>query len=429
MQIKADHSTRQQQWLIFGAILILTLAVFLPSLNHGFVNWDDPTAVQENPLIQQGLSMEMVKTAFSGYTLALYYPVTQLSYALDVSLFGMDPGAFHRTNLFIHLLNVLLVFLILKRLFDRQDLVAFATLLFAIHPCQVEPVVWISSRKDVLFLFFMLLGWWFYLTYIKGERSKKAYLVLVAVCMLLSLMSKVTAMVFPVVLVLTDFLNEGKDWRKYLLEKLPFLALSLLFIFIGTWGQQAGGAIAESGTGATSEGFVYGFYALIQYLIRAVFPLNLAAFHPYPAQPGEGIPWYVFASMPVVLLLVFLAYRFGRKQREFAFGILLFFLPMLPFLQFLPIGQALTAERYTYFPYIGLFIALFFLGEWLISKANIKVPKQQLQYAGIGLIAALCLWLGRGQVQSWKDGESLWTQVIKVHPRLPWLISTGLNGL
>ena len=407
----------KNQWITLIVVWVLTLAIFAPTVGYDFVNWDDQNVVVQNLMIQDGLSAKMIKEAFStSQVRGQYYPVTLMTFALNFSIGKLNPGGYHFLNVLFHLLNIFLLYVILTRLFKKRWMAAFVILLFAIHPMHVEPVAWIASRKDVLYLFFMLLAWWTYLEYREGGSRKKLFFAFSIGLMLLSVFSKAAGIVFPAVLLLTDFLQKRKDLKPLLLEKIPFAVITVIFVGIGYLAQKEGNAVMGIEKIQLHESLAYGGLAFMTYVFKALVPIQLAAYHPYPAGPGQPVPWYAYASIAGALGLVALAVWKGRKNRKIGFAAGLFILSIFPFLQFLPVGPSIIAERFTYFPYVGLFILMALGLEWVGKKVP-KLYKKKLnwQLALLGLSVPF-LVMSFLQVPSWNNGETMWSQVIKVYP-------------
>ena len=212
-----------------GAILLLTLIAFYPSINCSFINWDDQFYVTDSKLIQS-LSFENIKKIFSTESVVAlnYHPLTILSLAIDYHLGNLDPRQYHFTNLFIHILNTLLVFFFAYKLSDRKLIVGiFVSIFFGIHPMHVESVAWIAERKDVLYTFFFITGLLTYLSY--SETKKKKFLVLTFIFFFLSVLSKAMAVVFPFVILLIDYYKARKVSLEVFVEKIPFFLISLIF--------------------------------------------------------------------------------------------------------------------------------------------------------------------------------------------------------
>lgn len=412
----------KQRWLILGVILLLSMIIFYPSMGYDFVNWDDGQVVKYNSIVHLGLSGEMLTEAFSNASLeGQYYPITLISYAFNYEFWELDASGYHLLNVLLHLLNTVLLFLILLKLFNHTRLAALVTLLFAIHPMHIEPVAWVASRKDVLYLFFMLCAWWAYLQFRAGTKQRWIWMAGAVLLMAVSGLSKGAAVVFPFVLLATDYLQERKDWKQVLFEKTPFFVLTILFTVVGYLAEQTADAVRES---HGIESLFYGAFSFMTYVVKSLLPINLAAYHPYPVGPGEPLHWYIYASIVPAIALVGAAIWFGRKHRKVAFGAALFVFGILPFLQIIGVGRSLTAERFTYFPYVGLFLLMALGVEALLTKFAFSPSKKQPQPTGeewkwnLGVLVLIIPFLVMSwqHLRTWATGETLWTQVIEVHP-------------
>ena len=222
-----EKSRLNRNLLILSAILLLTILVYARSLNNGFVAWDDPTNVYENPFIRE-LSGENLKTYFTKPLLAMYTPLVYLSFAVDYQIGGLDPRTYHTTNLILHLVNVSLVFMALWLLTRRTEIAAVAALLFAVHPLNTAAVAPVSTRSTLLYALFFLAAFLAYIRYLQ-TALKPRYIAVALGLFLLALLSKSAAVVLPLVLILTDYYVGRTFDRRAIGEKIPFFALSLLF--------------------------------------------------------------------------------------------------------------------------------------------------------------------------------------------------------
>src|SRR5262245_38730335 len=185
-----------------AGLFLACLFAFRETTSCGFINLDDPEYVQNNPILFDGLGPEGVARAFTSIHAGYWVPLTWLSYQIDYALYGLSPGGYHRTNLLLHSASTVLLFLLLARLTDRVFPALLAASLFALHPIQVESVVWVTERKDVLstLLAILALGaycWW------TQQRSMGRYLLVVAV-LALGLMAKPMLVTLPGVMLLLD---------------------------------------------------------------------------------------------------------------------------------------------------------------------------------------------------------------------------------
>ena len=418
--------------------IIVTLLVMWPTLGNDFVNWDDPANIQNNPYIRS-LDGQSISDVFSESQInGAYMPLTQISWMLDYAAAEKDaqgrPDAapFHRMNLLLHLLNVLLVFLLARRLSGSALVGGLVALLFGIHPMHLEAVAWATSRKDVLMGAFFLGG---LLVYVRGladgKRPAALTLGLTGLLFLGAVLSKGVAVVFPAALLLIDwYVGRAGEWKRALLEKLPFFALSLVMVVVGFQGQQESEAMGELGDVSILESLLIGCYGLTMYMVEVALPFKLSAFHPYPYLKVEDMPVWLYA-MPLAAVAFGVLCWWQRKNRALIFGMGFFLLLLLPVLQFLPFSIAAFAERFTYLPYIGLFFMAAVGLQWLAERyGNVVLGAAALVvvvYGGITMVHS----------RTWENGGTMWTNVISQYPeghfaygnRASYHISQGANDL
>ncbi len=420
------HVTRKSRrtlpvWLGLAGLAAITLLAYSGVYNHAFVRWDDPTYVEENPLVLNQQVGPLIRAVVANN----YHPVTMLSLAANASR-PPSPRPFLTTNVLLHVLNSGLVFWLTYLLFRRRALPAFLVgLLFAIHPMHVESVAWVSERKDVLYAFFFLaaaIAYWRYL-----ETGARHFLAATFVLFVLSCLSKAMAVTFVPVMVLLDYWK-GRSVldRRGLLEKAPFFGASIVVGLIAV-SAQAGGdfhglLIPVSGSGTAMPETVeftpfqrvaFPSYGHLQYVWKLLVPTGLTAFYPYPATVAESYqPKYVVAILFLLATLALFVWSL-RGSRVLAFGLGWYFVTLLPVMQWFPVGSALMADRYSYLPYVGLFFILAAGVTDLIHKRpKLRVPV----LAGCGLAAAMLVVVTVRQVGAWKDTEALWTGVIRNFP-------------
>ena len=404
---------------LWGMILVLlaSLLVLSPSLFNEWVNWDDDYYVLNNPLVQK-LSMGQIGELFT--TLQVqgnYHPLTLISLAVDYKIAGTDPFMFHLTNLVFHLLNTALVLGFIYRLTGSVYLAMITALLFGIHPMHVESVAWISERKDVLYTFFFLGGLIFYLNYLQGKQRKYLWLALCMLAFVLSLLSKGMAVSFPLILLLIDYLKKRTDYRQLILEKVPFLLISLGGGILTVIAQRAGQALSHAPDISFFESLFTACYGLCLYTIKALIPFQLSTFHPYPMAVGEALPAYMYLSALFAAALLYLAWRGIRHSRQMGFGIGLYLVSLAPVLQVLPVGNAVIAERYTYIAYIGLFFLLGWGVDQLQQRRNIlKQSHKVIAVALLGGYVLLMMLMTILRIPVWKNGGTLWTDVMEKYP-------------
>lgn len=386
--------------------LLATLVVFLPALNNGFINWDDPVYVTHNREVQH-LSWNSLRSFFTRTYVASYVPLTMLSFALEHHLSGLDPQLFHATSLSLHLGCALLVTVIARRLgLGVMGMVA-AGLLFGIHPLRVESVAWVAERKDVLSGLFFLGSLLAFLKHREEPRPRRYALTLVL--FLLSLLAKGMAVTLPLVLVLAVWFKEGKLDRRVWRQVTPFAVVAVLAasgIFLSQ--RQAEAVAMQPGLNS----FHYFFVAcrgFLFYLLKTLIPWPLSALYPYPSLAGGPLNW-TFWLAPVGLALVGSLVLWGaRFGRAVLFGCGVFTVILLPVLQLVPIGHAVAADRYTYLPSLGLAI----LAGWALEK----IPRRPV--ALVILAACGVLWGGLTWQRCFifRDSVTLWSDVLRHYPR------------
>ena len=403
-------ANRQIPGLALIGVLLLTFIVYLPSLGNGFTNWDDPSYVIENPLVVHPHVRDVLMTPVAGN----YHPLTVLSLALNYRISRYQPASYHWFNLLLHLANTGLVFAFVWMLSRRRFWTAVATsLFFGIHPMHVESVAWISERKDVLYAFFCLLGLIAYLRYL--ERRRWAWLAACLAAFVLSLASKPAAVVFPFTLLALDYFFRRTDRIRLVLEKLPFLVLSIAAGLLTLKAQQAGGAVAPVGTWSLFEKLLFASYGTLMYVLKLFIPVGLSAIYPYPA--GSGSIGRDFYGALVAVLVAFPAMLFVcRRLRPVLFGWAFFFINILLVLQFSTVGRAVMADRYTYVPYIGLLLALTWWLDERPRPGNARVPARLVIGAVLIAMLPLSLYQTWTRCSVWKDSETLWTDTIRKFP-------------
>lgn len=415
--------------LILGAILLLTLAAFAPSFNCGFTNWDDNGYVTENKLVTD-LSPAGIANIFSTESDVMlnYHPLTMLTLALDYKFAGLKAPRYHAVNVLLHLANTALVFWLIYLLSGgKLFAAAFVALFFGVHPMHVESVAWVSERKDVLYALFFLAALIAYRFFLEKERL--SLLALTFALFVLSLLSKPAAVVLPVLLLLFDYYHGRKlSWRT-IGEKLPFFVLSVLFGLLAVK-IQSKSAISHFELSMTLERLCFGFYGFSAYIWKLVAPVNLSALHPYPLHLHGKLPWLTFylpacAGAAALLGVGITALVRKEKAKLLFFGSAFFFITIALVLQFLSVGQALYAERYSYIPYIGL---LFMPAMWLQGLMERRPGARNavlLCTAAAGLAFAAMTF---ERTKVWKDSGTLWGDAIEKYPYPPWLCEVAYES-
>ncbi|MEZ4887193.1 MAG: tetratricopeptide repeat protein [Chitinophagales bacterium] len=402
----AQHS-KERKWAV-GILLLITFLVYLPSLQNGFVTWDDNTYVYENEHL---INMD-VATMLTEPMAHNYHPLTMLSLAANYAVSGFEPFGYHFTNLLLHLLNTLLVFWLLYTLTKRNVFIAFiAALLFGIHPMHIESVAWVSERKDLLYTLFFLPALLTYIRYIKTRQM--GFYVATLVLFVLSLLSKPAAVIFPIVLFAFDFWYKRRWSVKLLVEKLPFLILAFGIGLYTVKIQNNLDAVASISQYSFIERILFAAYGFNFYLLKFFVPYPLLPFYAHPT-PNMGLP-IVYWLSPLVLLGIWATiFVVWRRSKVMVFGMAFYLLNLLLVLQLVTIGGAVVAERYTYMPYIGLGLILaYWWKRWISCYPS---HKQIIN----GVLGVWLLLLGVYSFQHlkvWKSGETLWGYQVQQKPK------------
>lgn len=411
-----------KQILILLIILILTILVYSPVLKAGFVNLDDNGYIYENSDIISGGYYSLVHF-FTKFYVGHYLPVTMISFKIDHFLFGLNAQGYHIVNLILHLLNTILVYILMLKLFREKQIILIITALFALHPMHVESVAWISERKDVLYTFFLLLSLIYYERYISGNRSLKCLYISIII-FFIALLSKSAAVILPFLLILIDLITKRKFNKRVLFEKIPFFAISIFFAILTIYSQDVGGKGSEVFARFSGiDRLLFAFYAFGFYIVKMINPVHLSAYHPFPAIQNGNLPdvFYlsIFVSIVFLLLLIWLIYRsFKLKHfKPILFG-MLFYLITISLYLYLPVGRVIVAERFSYLSYIGLFFIFALLVSWLRTFYESQFILRSIQIIVV-IIALLFSFITYQQSLVWQNGISLWKNVLIKYPNDP----------
>ena len=397
------------KWVPF-AIVAFTALVYSQAFNNGITSFDDDFYIVNNPYLRD-FSWHGVVAIFTSFYTGNYHPLTSTVHLFQYHFFELNPLIYHTTNIVLHLVNTYIVFIVAKRL-SGQDITAMVvSLLFGIHPLHVESVAWISELKDVLYAHCYLLAINQYLLYL-DSGLKKRHLLMVMAYFLLACLSKSAAVTLPVLLIAFDFYRGRKLSAGSILEKVPMLLLSLLFGILAILSQRAGGAFNGL---MISYGVVNSFFlfttSLAFYIIKFLAPTGLQIIHNFPILQGIYLPWLYYASLPFVLLVIWLVSRKNALRKEILFGAAFFLISISVMLQVVSVGSALTAERYTYISYIGLF---YILGQF-ISLVGVRKYKG-ITIALVSVFVISCSAITFDRITVWKDDTILFNDFVEKNP-------------
>lgn len=418
---------------VYLGLAMSTLLVFRQALNFDFVNYDDEEYVYGNPHVLNGLTGDGFIWAFTKSGFGYWQPLTWLSLMLDCQLAGPDPGWFHLVNIFLHLANTLLLFAVLKRMTGSLWPSVFVASAFALHPMHVESVVWIAERKDVLSTLFWMLTLTVYTDYVKRPSAARYLAALTFFTM--GLMAKPMLVTLPFVLLLLDYwpLSRFEPFRskkmsvrqsfqvvpkhdsyatfyRMIIEKIPFFLLSALYSIIAYLTQKAGGGLVGVTVHSWKAKVFHSFFSYTAYMSKLFWPANLAVYYPSDALATIA-PWRFVLYALVVIGLTFLVFYFGCRRKYLAVGWFWFVGTLVPVIGLIEFTGSAYGDRFTYIPYIGLFIMI----AWGLPELLSKWPQRKMV---LGMAAAMML-TGLGlcahrQVGYWKNSITLFSHAIEV---------------
>lgn len=397
------------------ALFALAFLLYARTGSFGFVSYDDPAYVRDNPHLAAGLTAESVAWAFTSTSYQYnWHPLTWLSHALDLELFGVEaPGAFHRHNALLHALNAALLFMALLALTRERLASALAAALFAVHPLRVESVAWISERKDLFAGTFFMLVLWLYARHARAPSKKR--LGAVALALVAGLMAKPSLVTLPALLLLLDgwpLRRVGREpWARLVGEKLLLLVPCVLASLVTLVAQRAGGALNAAIPLRARLENLPGAY--LDYLRTAFWPQDLAVFYPHPflAEPGASRTLAALVACAALAGLLALAWHRRRQEPWGLSGILWFLGVLVPMIGLVQVGGMARADRYAYLSLIGIELAL---ALTLVTLAR-RRPALARPLAVLALVAVAALaartWR---QIAVWRDTGTLFTHALAV---------------
>ena len=411
---------------IFALLFLsgVTFALYWQALGHNFlIFWDDNGYVTSNMTIRR-VTWENIKTAFTSLYMGNYAPVQILSYMFDYSIWGMRPAGFIFTNILIHTANGILFYYLLTRLSWQRLAACAAALIFLIHPVQVESVVWVSERKNVLSMLFFLLSLIWYIIY-REKSGKRQGLLYVSsmIAFILALLTKSVAVILPLVLIALDFciapkLNR-KNLKNLLIDTIPFIAVAFVFVLLTIYSQSmtTGGGRTSYLNGSPFDTLVTMLPVFIRYLKLIFWPADLSAV--YAPAIKSGIDIEVALAALLLLLIVALGIFLYHRRRDLLFWLVLFFIGLLPVSQIVPI-VTLMNDRYLYFPMLGAAAFIANISFLAINKAQ-KINPFVRTAVGITFLLLLGHYLMEtyNRIPVWKDENTLWEDAVRKVPESP----------
>ena len=404
---------RSPVWQVTVAAMLLcatVFAVFGQATQFGFLLYDDPDYVTQNPMVQQGLTAPGAMWAFTTGHAANWHPLTWLSHMIDCELFGLKPFGHHLHSVLLHAANAVLVLLFVRALGQRLAVSFVVAALFALHPLRAESVCWVSERKDVLSAFWGLLALLAYIRY--ATRKRLAWYGATLVLFACSLMSKPMLVTLPILMLLLDnWPLRRTDWKRALSEKLPLFALSALCAIITLFVQSGGGAMQALEPVSFTARILNAALAYATYLAQFVAPRGLTVFYPHP---GESINLLVALPACALLLAITIACLALRRSKPFLlWGWLWFIVTLIPAIGLIQVGKQAHADRYTYLPMLGIALAaVLLLSNNIASRPTWRTP------VTVATTCLLLLYAGLAyaQAQYWRSSLRLFARAVERFP-------------
>jgi tetratricopeptide (TPR) repeat protein len=440
--------------IIAVVLAAAVLGVFARCCNNGFVNFDDETYVARDPFVLGGFNIRNATWALTAWRAANWHPLTWWSLQLDAQLFRevpeslsdsdpalavapefIGPGnltfGFHLTNILLHTANTLLLYGLLLAMTGRQGPSLLVAALFGLHPLHVESVAWVAERKDVLSTLFWLLTMWAYWHYV--QRPGLARYLGVVLCLGLGLLAKPMLVTLPVILFLLDFWPVGRmslqhsavlsgmsrrdsqihpaSIERLLLEKAPLLIMSIASSAVTIWVQDKGQALRGLDRFPADIRIGNALTAYGKYIFKLFWPSGLAVYYPHP-EKALSLPIALVAGA-CLLLATALAWQWRARLPYAVVGWLWYLITLMPVIGLVQVGLQAMADRYTYIPYVGLFVMFIWGACDLADRASI--PRQVLGISS-GAVVVACVFLSWRQIAYWQDSVTLWRHALAVEP-------------
>ena len=419
-----------KRYLPIILIVLLTAVVYSFSFDNHATNWDDEKYTEQSTLLKK-LDKETVWRMFASddpderYCMGNYHPLTMLTLNLDYHFSEKQPNGkvypirFIVVNVLLHLMSCVFLYLLCLQLFSNRLYPIVIALLFGIHTLHVESVSWISERKDVLYTMFYFLSLFLYILY--RRRNNVMFYILSAIVFILSALSKGQAVFLTATLFIVDYLilenypsvEIFKRRPGLLLDKIPFIVISLVFGFISIKAQAASTALAETDQYELWQRIPFGSNGFFQYIWRFILPVHLANLYPYPDIIHRTVPVLYWLTVPIFVSLILVNFFIYKKNKIVTFGLTFFIANIVMLLQFIPVGSAMYSDRYIYIPSVGLSVLIAYLLAWLCEKYS---EKRHLFYIIFSIYGLLLCYLTIQREKIWHDSLTLWTDCVSKYP-------------
>lgn len=413
-----------------GIAILAALPYIAAGVGPNFIAFDDGPYVTQNPHVTAGLARDGLRWAFTTFHTGNWHPLTWLSHQIDAHLFGLDARGHHFTSILLHALNAALLFLALARITGRTGPAALVAALFGVHPLHVESVAWVAERKDVLAGLLFVLVLLAYERYVR--RGGMARYLLVAALLALGLMAKPTLVTVPFLLLLLDVWPLGRaslprfgtgrgtvGWGRLLIEKVPLLALSAASSAVTLAAQRNEGSLADLASYPLAVRLANAVVSLAAYLGKTLWPAALAVYYPHPQ---STIPlWQIAGSLALLAALSALALAGARRRPWLLAGWCWYLGLLVPMIGIVQVGGQAMADRHTYLPLCGLFLA----AAWSLPGPE-AVQRLRGAAAVAVLIVAMLTVTAALQAARWRDSETLFRHALAVTED-NWLVQNNLG--
>jgi protein O-mannosyl-transferase len=420
-RIREEPNPPAPKWQIAAIAVVVLVAALLNAnlLRNGFIFFDDPELVVDNYAIHE-LTVTNLTHFFTTPTQMTYLPMGLVTYAVDYKLGQLDPSVYHRSNVFYHLLTVVVVYALFRLLTKNFYAAIFIAGLFAIHPVNVDTIAWVATRNNILATLFYLGSLLLYTLYLE-HKLKPQYLIASVLVFVLAAASKSSAVVLPLILLLWDFYY-GRKWdRRVLLEKVPFAVVSVIFGLITL---KVRTDVVPPGDYTELDRVLMFGYSLVDYVVRLLFPFRLSMAYTYPAKDGNFLP-FTFWLAPFALYLIYWGLQKLKVSRRTLILGLSFFALNILLSQSTMLIDNFRASRYAYLSYVGLYLILADVSEQIrTATSGWRMQARPVWMGALAVFAIGFAYLTYQRNFVWKDTITLFGDVIDKQPGMPWVYNS-----
>lgn len=412
------NRSRFRDTLVILGLVSAVLVIYGQTGGYDFISYDDRSYVTNNAAIRNGVTWESLRWAFTSTDGSNWHPLTWVSYMADYRFFGLHPRGYHLVNVVLHAANTVLVFWVLRTMTGAMWPGAFVAALFGVHPLHVESVAWVAERKDVLSTLCWLLTMWAYARY--AEYKRLGWYLAALGLFALGLMAKPMLVTLPFVLLLLDWwplrrgvFSSGEPPREPLgrlvLEKVPFMALAAASSALTFIAQSSGGAVATLERFPLDVRLMNAVVSYVAYLQKTVWPVGLSVHYPHPGSALSA--WRVLAAAIILLAVTAAAIRWWRSRPCVAVGWLWYLGMLVPVIGLVQVGDQAMADRYTYVPLIGVFIAVAWGARDLAARWRRARWAMPWLATVVVMVFTVAAW---NQARYWRDSLTLYEHAVSV---------------